>query len=616
KKGTVVIKAKVGSVKSSCKLSVKNAGVKFVQSTYSTYTDSTIAVKAECKKSLSYKSSDTSIATVSSSGVVTPKAEGTVKITAKSKSGKSASCTVKITKRTISMALSSTTIYKNCHAIITAKGGTTYTYKSSDTKVATVDSSGVITGKSDGKAKITVKSGDASASKNITVKTGSSVHISQTSDSVKKGMTLVLKSSTSGVKWKSSDKSIATVTNGYVLGKKKGTAIISAYTSKGEKDCVVKVKAAEPVRFAYTSENSALLNKTVKFYAITDNKRSDVKFKITDPDKNVSWLTKSTKSNDGSNYIWTASKELSKSGFYNYTAYSRTSSSADWKTCESGEGELFVNKSDSRTACATGDRLVTTDVIEHIASYEGFRSEIEEDNLVANSPTVGYGRVVYSGTTFYNGMTKKEAFAYLVKTINASAYTSRVNAILKDNKIKFNQNHFDALVDFSYNLGAYAITNHSELLETLTSSYGKKSYENTGYINKTSTALRKSADSSSSNLETVKAGTIVTLVSDTVYNSSWYNVKLSDGTKGYIQKGHITMRSSDTSTRNLKNVSVSTYAKNFLAYHHASGTCYKGLLYRRVDELEIFFFNEYDNDGKKNEYGISYKCSGNPSFSL
>ena len=616
KNGKTVITAKAGSKKSSCKITVKSAEVKFPKSAYEVYTDSTIDIKAECKKSVSYKSSDNSIATVSSSGIVTPKTEGTVKITAESKSGKSSSCTVNVKKRVISVSLSKTAVYVDCHARITANGGTDYSYTSSNTKIATVDGTGLITGKKAGKAKITVKCGDASVSKTINVKKGESVHISMTNANLKKGMTLVLKSSTSGVKWKSYDKSIATVKNGYVLGKKKGTAVISAYTSKGAKECVVKVKSADPVRFSYTSENSALLGQNVKFYAITDNSISNVKFKITDPDKKVSWLTNPAKSNDSSRYVWTSSKKLSKSGFYNFEAYSRTASNAEYKTCESGSGQVFVNKSDSRTSCAKGDRLVTTKVIKHIASYEGFRPEVEEDNLVANSPTVGYGRVVYSGTVFYNKMTEKEAFAYLVKTINASAYTTRINAVLSDKKIKFNQNHFDALVDFSYNLGAYAITNHSELINTLTSSYGKESYKNTGYINAPSATVRKKADNSSTKLKTVKAGEIVSLVSTKIYNLSWYKVKLTNGTKGYIEKNKLTRRSSDTSTRNLKNVSVKTYAKNFLKYHHASGICYKGLLYRRADELEIFFFNEYENDGKQNEYGISFKCPNNSKFQL
>ena len=93
-------------------------------------------------------------------------------------------------------------------------------------------------------------------------------------------------------------------------------------------------------------------------------------------------------------------------------------------------------------------------------------------------------------------MTKTEAFAYLTKTVNESGFTSRVNKLLTDNKIKFNQTQFDALVDFSYNLGAYAIEIDSSFMSMLKNTYGKSSYKLTGYIRVTSAPLKKSADSS------------------------------------------------------------------------------------------------------------------------
>ena len=36
----------------------------------------------------------------------------------------------------------------------------------------------------------------------------------------------------------------------------------------------------------------------------------------------------------------------------------------------------------------------------------------------------------------------------------------------------------------------------------------------------------------------------------------------------------------------------------FLQYHHAAGSCYWGLLYRRIDEMEIFFYGDYARDGQ------------------
>lgn len=615
KNGTVKITAKANSKASTCKITVKTAEVKFSKDNYTMYTGDLGVIAAKCPKSVTYKSSDKSIAEVNSSnGGVNPKKEGKVKITATSKSGSSDSYTLTVKKRVISASLSDTTIYKGCRAIMKATGASAISFKSSNTKIATVSSKGIITGKAAGTAKITASTSDASLTKSIKVKSGSSVNISLDSDSVRKNMTLLIKSKTSGVKWKSTDTSVATVKKGYVLGKKQGTTIIRAYTSKGANDCVVKVKAAEPVRYVYTSENSVLLNHTVKIYAITDNTRTGVKFKITDPSGKSSWLTNPKKSKDGSRFLWAVSKKVTKHGFYKINAYAHTSSNKEWKNTSGGDGRFFVTKTESRTSCYKGNRLVTTKILKHIAEYEGYASSVYDDPLVVDTPTVGYGKVVYSGSKFYNNMTKKEAFADMTQDINDSAYTTRVSKILADHKISYNQNHFDALVDFSYNLGVYCITNNSELLSTLTKTYGKASYKNTGYINKTSVALRKSASGSAKNLKNIKAGTIVTLVSTKVHNSNWYHVKLSNGTKGYIKTNQITRRSTDTSVRNLKNVPVKTYAKNFLKFHHASGICYKGLLYRRIDELEIFFFNEYDNDGRNNSYGISFTCPYNSGF--
>lgn len=44
------------------------------------------------------------------------------------------------------------------------------------------------------------------------------------------------------------------------------------------------------------------------------------------------------------------------------------------------------------------------------------------------------------------------------------------------------------------------------------------------------------------------------------------------------------------------------FIKHFLLHHHANKKCYKGLLYRRIDELEIFFFNDYKRDGHLNRH--------------
>lgn len=122
---------------------------------------------SKASKSVTYKSSNKKIATVSSKGTVIGKKKGTVKITATSKKNKKVKSTIKITVK--DLKASSVTMSKKTTAIAsgkittlkaTVKGSTGFynqgvTWKSSNTKVATVTSKGVVKGIAAGQATIT-----------------------------------------------------------------------------------------------------------------------------------------------------------------------------------------------------------------------------------------------------------------------------------------------------------------------------------------------------------------------------------------------------------------------------------------------------------------------------
>ncbi len=122
---------------------------------------------SKASKSVTYKSSNKKIATVSSKGTVTGKKKGTVKITATSKKNKKVKSTIKITVK--DLKASSVTMSKKTTAVAsgktttlkaTVKGSTGFynqgvTWKSSNTKVATVTSKGVVKGIAAGQATIT-----------------------------------------------------------------------------------------------------------------------------------------------------------------------------------------------------------------------------------------------------------------------------------------------------------------------------------------------------------------------------------------------------------------------------------------------------------------------------
>ena len=615
KEGSVTITVKAGSKSASTALTIKKAEVTVSATSLELYTDDDpVALTFHCAKPVTLTSSDTNVVTVSSGGKITPVAAGSAKITVKSNSD-SATCSVTVKKRVINLSVTKTTLYADCYAVITPSGGKyAYSYKSSDTGVLTVDKNGWVKGVSAGKAKVTVTSGSLTKTKTFTVKANSGLSITKDSATIYAGVTLYLKASGS-VTWKSSDTSIAKVDEGFVHGVKKGKVIITASNSSGARDCVITVKSAEPVRFVYTSQNFVLLGKKVKLYAITDTKRQAVKFKLTDKSGNVTWVKNATKKAKDSRYFWTAETTMTKAGAYTIEAYSRSGSGAKFCTSNGGKSTFFVSSTSDRLTTTYGERRATTALIRDIATFEGFLPKVTPDELVADTPTVGYGRVVFEGTTFYNSMTQDEAFAYLVKTVNDSGFTARTNKLLHDNNIKYNQPQFDALVCFAYNLGAYALESDDEIIGILNNTYGKASNKLKGYINGEGVALREKPDTGSTNLKSLSAYTTVTLVSTKVYNNSWFNVMVGNK-EGYVKKGYVTRRTTSTSIRDLRNINYSKFRDWMLARHHASGSCYWGLLYRRIDEVEMFMFNDYEIDGSENKYNMRYYCPKSPGFGI
>lgn len=138
---------------------------------------------SKASKSVTYKSSNKKIATVSSKGTVTGKKKGTVKITATSKKNKKVKSTIKITVKdlkasSVKLNTTSKTVAsgKTTTLKATVKGATGFynqgvTWKSSNTKVATVTSKGVVKGIAAGQATITAteKGGSKKATCLITV---------------------------------------------------------------------------------------------------------------------------------------------------------------------------------------------------------------------------------------------------------------------------------------------------------------------------------------------------------------------------------------------------------------------------------------------------------------
>lgn len=156
---------------------IKVTSVKLNKKSASVYTGKTVKLSATVlpknadNKAVTWKSSNSKVAKVTQKGVVTGVKKGTATITVTTKDGKKkATCkvtvkqTVKVTK--VSLDRSSARIAKGEKLTLTAKvlpakaTNKAVTWKSSNTKVAKVSKTGVVTGVGKGTAKITVTTKD------------------------------------------------------------------------------------------------------------------------------------------------------------------------------------------------------------------------------------------------------------------------------------------------------------------------------------------------------------------------------------------------------------------------------------------------------------------------
>ncbi len=205
-------------------------------------------------KSYTYTSSNTAVATVSSTGLIKGIKSGTAKITVKNNLGETKTASVNVNTSSIKLNTSSQTLLKGktyqLKATIDSGSPTKYTFSTSNSKVATVNSStGLVTAKAAGTATITVKTTNNKTAtckitvteipSTVTVKFGSvipTVHVGKT---VKVNITASNSSYTNNITCTTSNSKIATVSfsNGVctVKGVGTGKATITATLPNGKK---------------------------------------------------------------------------------------------------------------------------------------------------------------------------------------------------------------------------------------------------------------------------------------------------------------------------------------------------------------------------------------------
>ena len=209
----------------------------------------------------SWTSSKKSVATVDKNGKITATSkEGTAVITVTLASKKTAKVTVtvkmirttKLTKVPKTLSLTTGKKYTLKPVVTPSNSQEKVTYNSSNTKIATVSSTGVITAKKVGKVTITVQSGKQKATVTLTVKKAPALKVIKnvpTKKTITKGKTYTLKpqlypsGAIAKITYTTSNKSIATVdSKGKITAKKKGTAVITVKAGKFTAKCKVTVK--------------------------------------------------------------------------------------------------------------------------------------------------------------------------------------------------------------------------------------------------------------------------------------------------------------------------------------------------------------------------------------
>ncbi len=264
-------------------------GISAISGLSSVNTGSSITLSASVTPSdapikiINWSSSNTSIATVNSSGVVTGIAAGSATITATTdEGGYSSTKSITVTKPVSGISSISGSSSVEVGSTITLSASVspadatnqTITWSSDATGVATVNSSGVVTGVAAGSATITATTADGgfTSTKSISVSNAvvsvSSISSISGSSTVAAGSTITLSASVSPanatnqtITWSSDATGVATVnSSGVVTGVAAGSATITATTADGGFSSTKTITVTQSVTSISSISGSSFVN--------------------------------------------------------------------------------------------------------------------------------------------------------------------------------------------------------------------------------------------------------------------------------------------------------------------------------------------------------------------
>ena len=352
--------------------------------------------------------------------------------------------------------------------------------------------------------------------------------------------------------WESTDENIASVKNGMVFLKNEGRVKIiakpnpnSGKNSNLKKEYLVNVTPFENLKeCSYTNDSGV-----IRIHAVTSKsvKKLKVNLKI-GGNTFESSDNRIVRTESGSSTCWEIPIDVTNVEEGKFTAKILTSlDGVSWSNNKNRNvcGTFLSAKKANSSGCFK--RNPSGKLINFIKDWEGFVPRIEEDRLVSDVYNIGYGDVIHCGESFYNNITKAEGYVSFLKKLNSDIYVRDVNNFILKNNIECTQNQFDALVSFSYNLGTSWLY-RSELKDILLSTVDSK----TGHM-----------------------------------NFSLFKLKTYPENEAIYQK----------------------LVKEVLLRHHVLSPrrCIPGLLYRRISELNMFLYGEYDKKSgrfNKNKYKI------------